>query len=371
MGQHVERPVGAEGVVEGHRDHRHVHRDQPAGVVRHHQRAAVGQLVHAGDLGAVPGLHHEPEQRDQPGDPLAVAVGEALADVVLGQVDPVIGSSSGLHPPILERVLVFEERELEHIPVCALPSGPRSHRLRGVDRMEGVDAGYLYMETPTMHMHTLKIAVLGAGGGVRPDQAPATRCSRGCAELPPLAATGAPGAVPPQPPALGHRPGRRPDGTTCSPTTCRLPAGWPELEALIGRVAGTPLDRTRPLWEMHVCQGLGDGRVAVIAKMHHALADGVAANALLGNIVDGLGGDPRPARTARGATDGSSRRRPGRADPAWRCVDAVRQIGRPARPGLRGRCAAVAAVVRHRRALDGARCRDRCSTCRARRSTAP
>ena len=26
--------------------------------------------------------------------------------------------------------------------------------------MEGVDAGYLYMETPTMHMHTLKIAVL-------------------------------------------------------------------------------------------------------------------------------------------------------------------------------------------------------------------
>ena len=33
--------------------------------------------------------------------------------------------------------------------------------------MEGVDAGYLYMETPTMHMHTLKIAVLEPGERVR------------------------------------------------------------------------------------------------------------------------------------------------------------------------------------------------------------
>ena len=53
------------------------------------------------------------------------------------------------------------------------------------------------------------------------------------------------------------------------------------LEELIGQVAATPLDRSRPLWEMHVCQPFEDGQVAVITKMHHALADGVAANALL------------------------------------------------------------------------------------------
>ena len=94
------------------------------------------------------------------------------------------------------------------------------------------------------------------------------------------------------------------------------------LEALIGRVAGTPLDRTRPLWEMHVCQPFGDDRIAVITKMHHALADGVAANALLGNIVDGLGADPRPAR------DRPRARRSARADP---------DLVRPAadRPGRR------------------------------------
>src|SRR5680860_1168050 len=35
-----------------------------------------------------------------------------------------------------------------------------SNHTSGVERMKGVDAGYLYMETPTMHMHTLKIALL-------------------------------------------------------------------------------------------------------------------------------------------------------------------------------------------------------------------
>jgi diacylglycerol O-acyltransferase len=59
-----------------------------------------------------------------------------------------------------------------------------------------------------------------------------------------------------------------------------------ELEDLIGEIAGTQLDRSQPLWEMHVVDGLGAGRVAVVTKMHHALADGVAANALLANITD-------------------------------------------------------------------------------------
>ena len=53
---------------------------------------------------------------------------------------------------------------------------------------------------------------------------------------------------------------------------------------------------------MHVCQPFDDGRIAVITKMHHALADGVAANALLGNIVDGLAAATRGRRaTVRGS----------------------------------------------------------------------
>ena len=50
-----------------------------------------------------------------------------------------------------------------------------------------------------------------------------------------------------------------------------------ELLELTSRLHGTLLDRHRPLWEMHLVEGLEDGRFAVYAKMHHALLDGVSA----------------------------------------------------------------------------------------------
>ena len=38
-----------------------------------------------------------------------------------------------------------------------------------------------------------------------------------------------------------------------------------------------PLDRSRPLWEMWVLTGRGDGNVALLIRMHHVVADGIAA----------------------------------------------------------------------------------------------
>ena len=119
-----------------------------------------------------------------------------------------------------------------------------------------------------------------------------------------------------------------------------------ELEDLIGRIAGSGLDRSLPLWEMHLCEGLADGRMAVVAKLHHALADGVAANALLANVTD---------QAVAGAAAG---RRPGarrRAETTLvreALVDAVRQLGTV--PGLLWRTArAVATLVRHKRGVVG------------------
>lgn len=54
-----------------------------------------------------------------------------------------------------------------------------------------------------------------------------------------------------------------------------------ELLALCSRLHSTLLDRQRPLWEMHLIEGLEDGRVAVYTKIHHSLMDGVSGLRLL------------------------------------------------------------------------------------------
>lgn len=54
-----------------------------------------------------------------------------------------------------------------------------------------------------------------------------------------------------------------------------------ELLSLVSRLHGTLMDRTRPLWELNIIEGLADGRVALCVKVHHALFDGVAAMKLM------------------------------------------------------------------------------------------
>ncbi|CAM3222823.1 wax ester/triacylglycerol synthase family O-acyltransferase [Prescottella defluvii] len=59
------------------------------------------------------------------------------------------------------------------------------------------------------------------------------------------------------------------------------PGGMRELSALTARLHGTLLDRNRPLWEMHLIEGLADGRYGVYTKIHHSVTDGVGAMRLL------------------------------------------------------------------------------------------
>ena len=55
------------------------------------------------------------------------------------------------------------------------------------------------------------------------------------------------------------------------------PGSDEQLAELVARVQSRPLDRSRPLWEMYLVEGLSDGRFAIITKTHHAMVDGIGA----------------------------------------------------------------------------------------------
>ena len=84
------------------------------------------------------------------------------------------------------------------------------------------------------------------------------------------------------------------------------PGGLRELADLTGDIAGHKLDRSRPLWEIWVVEGLAEGRIAAIAKMHHSTVDGVSGAALLSVLFD-LEADPGPEPPPHPASDDASR----------------------------------------------------------------
>ncbi len=69
-------------------------------------------------------------------------------------------------------------------------------------------------------------------------------------------------------------------------TALPSPGGEDELRLLVGRVMSQQLDRSKPLWEIWVVEGLEDRRWAMLSKTHHAMVDGVAGSDLLAVIMD-------------------------------------------------------------------------------------
>ena len=102
-----------------------------------------------------------------------------------------------------------------------------------------------------------------------------------------------------------------------------------ELKRLAGHAFSLPLDRSKPLWELWVVEGLGEGRFAVISKAHHCMVDGIATADLLTSSMqlspDATVPEPRPwrPRAAPRGLDlvrGELRRRAERGRTALRAV---------------------------------------------------
>ncbi len=81
-------------------------------------------------------------------------------------------------------------------------------------------------------------------------------------------------------------------------TVLPKPGTLAQLEALAARLHSSLLDRSRPMWEFYVIEGLADGRLGFYSKLHHAAVDGQAAVALAETIFD-LTDVPRRVKPAR------------------------------------------------------------------------
>jgi WS/DGAT/MGAT family acyltransferase len=163
-----------------------------------------------------------------------------------------------------------------------------------MEQLSGLDASFLYLETPTLHMHVEMVTVFDpttVPGGYsfakmqaqiasRTHQAPVFR--RLLVEVP--FRLGHPVWVDDPHFDIDYHVRR---------TAVPRPGGLRELADLAGDIASRQLDRSKPLWEIWIVEGLADGRIAVIAKMHHSTVDGMSGAALLSVLFD-LEADPGP-----------------------------------------------------------------------------
>lgn len=157
-----------------------------------------------------------------------------------------------------------------------------------VRRLTGFDASFLYTESPTVLMHTLKVAVVEPPAGLSPSD----RFERLRHELARLLD---------RLPAFRWRVVEVPFGLDhpvwiedphfdldyhLHRIAAPEPGGPRELDAVIADIASHPLDRGHPLWEIWMVEGLAGGDLAFVAKIHHAVADGGASAAMLTSVME-------------------------------------------------------------------------------------
>jgi diacylglycerol O-acyltransferase len=154
-------------------------------------------------------------------------------------------------------------------------------------RLNGMDAMLLYTETPNLHTHTLKVAIINTAefDGEFSFEIFRQTIQRRLHLLDPLRYK-----LVDIPYRLHHPMWLENCEVDLDYHLRRVgvpsPGGRRELDQVIGEIASTPLDRSRPLWEFYFAEGMAADRFALIGKVHHTLADGVASANLLARLMD-------------------------------------------------------------------------------------
>ncbi|QIG42985.1 wax ester/triacylglycerol synthase family O-acyltransferase [Nocardioides anomalus] len=158
-----------------------------------------------------------------------------------------------------------------------------------MDRLSGLDASFLYLETPAQLMHVCGLIVLDPATMPGPYSFRAFRdgIEERVRDVPDFTRK-----LRRVPLGLDHPIWVRDTDFDIERHVHRMslptPGGYAELVELASHLAGLPLDRSRPLWEMWVIEGYagedGRDRIAVFSKMHHATVDGVSGANLVSHL---------------------------------------------------------------------------------------
>ncbi|MGW4769934.1 WS/DGAT/MGAT family O-acyltransferase [Nocardia sp. NPDC004278] len=171
-----------------------------------------------------------------------------------------------------------------------------------MERLTGLDASFLYLETGTQHLHVCALLILDptAGGTHYTFETFKAELGRRLPLIPQMRRR-----IHEVPFNLDHPVWVEDPNFDLDYHIRRIetprPVGRQELADLVGEIASVPMDRSRPLWQMHVVEGLEDGKVAVICKYHHAAVDGITGTNMMMHLCDlepGLS-KPEPAEEWR------------------------------------------------------------------------
>ena len=155
------------------------------------------------------------------------------------------------------------------------------------ERLSSLDASFLYLEKPGVHMHVAGLSVFGPrADGTTLSYDDVERVVEARLRLAPRLRR----KLLPVPGNLS-RPVWVDDehfdiDFHLRHASVPTPGGRFEMQRAVGRVLSRPLDRTKPLWELYVFEGLAEGRTGMLLKLHHALADGIGGMMIASALFD-------------------------------------------------------------------------------------